>query len=63
MLIPPPPGILIPPLGGGPIAVEPPPAQPAIKREETAIATLTRTAATVLRVVFVRFIVVGLADI
>jgi hypothetical protein len=62
MLIPPPPGIFIPPLGG-PIAVEPPPAQPAIKSEETAIATLRRAIATVLLAVFVGFIVVGLADI
>jgi hypothetical protein len=54
--------MLMPPPGGG-IAVEPPPAQPAIRRVETAIATLTRALATGLWVVFVRFIVVGLADI
>jgi len=58
--MPPPP--LMPPLGGG-IAVEPGPAQPAIKSEETAIATPTRAIAVVLLAVFVVFIIVGLTDI
>jgi hypothetical protein len=59
MLIPPPPGKFMPLGCGGPIAVEP---QPAIKSEETAIATLTRAIATVLLADLVGFMVVGLAD-
>jgi hypothetical protein len=62
ILIPPPPGILMPPPGAW-IAVEPPPAQPAINIVEIAIATLVRALATCLWVVFVRFIVVRLANI
>jgi len=45
------------------MAVEPPAAQPLNKKMETAITTLARVIAICLQAIFVRFIVVGLADI
>jgi hypothetical protein len=58
-----PPGMPMPPPLGGPIAVDPAPAQPAMRRTEIAIDTLVRDIVLNLLAVFGSFIVFGLADI